>query len=415
MITNIHELIDACAKEMKCMDYSDICIQRHLFHWKNGLVSYMTGIGTVDFSPDVGRRYLEQLHPYHGTTQAASTKRSYRRSIWILINFQESGKIMLRPVPLKPITLNGEIGEAANKMLESLSTENQWANSTFKQHRNTLSNFVAGLYAKGVNRLADIRLEHVSSFIGEAHGSSKKERYSVVCHFSDYLNKIGLISLDLREGLGHLSKHIREKIPSVYSPEEVAKMEKSIEQSSAVGKRDYAIFMLAARLGLRASDIYSMRWDNIDWDSSKIVLYQHKTKQPIELPLLTDVGEALVTYARDARPKSNQAEIFLTCHAPYRALTTISVNGIISRIILGSGVDVNQRRFGTHSLRHTLASNMLKAGSGLPTISSVLGHESTETTMAYLRIDTDKLRELALDVPLVGENFYKEEGGAFYV
>ena len=192
-------------------------------------------------------------------------------------------------------------------------------------------------------------------------------------------------------------------------------MEKSIEQSSAVGKRDYAIFMLAARLGLRASDIYSMRWDNIDWDSSKIVLYQHKTKQPIELPLLTDVGEALVTYARDARPKSNQAEIFLTCHAPYRALTTISVNGIISRIILGSGVDVNQRRFGTHSLRHTLASNMLKAGSGLPTISSVLGHESTETTMAYLRIDTDKLRELALDVPLVGENFYKEEGGAFYV
>ena len=83
---------------------------------------------------------------------------------------------MLRSVPLKPITLYLFIGEAANKMLESLSTENQWANSTFKQHRNTLSNFVAGLYAKGVNRLADIRLEHVSSFIGEAHGSSKKER-----------------------------------------------------------------------------------------------------------------------------------------------------------------------------------------------------------------------------------------------
>ena len=113
-------------------------------------------------------------------------------------------------------------------------------------------------------------------------------------------------------------------------------VESSIEQSSAVGKRDYAIFLIASRLGLRVSDIAALTWNNIDWDNQSIILYQSKTKNPVELPLLNDIGEALVTYARDSRPKSTHKEVFLSAKAPYRPMTRISLNGVITRIMQAS-------------------------------------------------------------------------------
>jgi len=157
-----------------------------------------------------------------------------------------------------------------------------------------------------------------------------------------------------------------------------------------------------------------LTWDNIDWDKGKITLYQYKTKAPMELPLLREIGEALVTYARDSRPKSHLKEVFLTASAPYRPMTRISLNGVITRIMQSSGIDISSRRFGPHSMRHSLASNMLRQGTSLPVISGILGHESTQTTMEYLRVDIVNLRECVLDTPLVDEAFYLQKGGAFY-
>ena len=130
----------------------------------------------------------------------------------------------------------------------------------------------------------------------------------------------------------------------------------------------------------------------------------------MELPLLREIGEALVTYARDSRPKSHLKEVFLTASAPYRPMTRISLNGVITRIMQSSGID----RFGPHSMRHSLASNMLLQGTSLPVISGILGHESTQTTMEYLRVDIVNLRECILDTPLVDEAFYLQKGGVFY-
>ena len=134
----------------------------------------------------------------------------------------------------------------------------------------------------------------------------------------------------------------------------------------------------------------------------------------MELPLLREIGEALVTYTRDSRPKSHLKEVFLTASAPYHPMTRISLNGVITRIMQSSGIDISSRRFGPHSMRHSLASNMLRQGTSLPVISGILGHESTQTTMEYLRVDIVNLRECVLDTPLVDEAFYLQKGGAFY-
>jgi integrase len=127
--------------------------------------------------------------------------------------------------------------------------------------------------------------------------------------------------------LGYIIEHNRfpkrEKLPSVYNADEVKRIEDSVEQSGPVGKRDYAMLLLASRLGLRASDISKLKFSNIDWDHNKIVLTQYKTGKPVELPLLTKVGEAIINYLQYARPVSDFQEVFLSARPPYCTMNRI--------------------------------------------------------------------------------------------
>jgi integrase len=152
----------------------------------------------------------------------------------------------------------------------------------------------------------------------------------------------------------------------------------------------------------------------MDWDNNIIRLIQYKTKRAIDLPLLKDVGEAIINYLKYGRPVSGSSLIFLSARTPYRALTGVSVSSIINRIIKVSGVKINNRKVGPHAMRHTLASQLLGNGVSLPVISEVLGHEKTQTTMNYLRIDIGSLMRCTLDVPNVNPEFYRQKGGVFY-
>jgi integrase len=308
--------------------------------------------------------------------------------------------------------LNGEIGKIVEEHLDWLRKQRR-CDLTISNHRRLLSYFVEGLAQKGIHQIDDITEGAIIAFIDYAQ-TCKLEHFYAIRQFCTFLYDRGYTQTYLGYVLARNNFPQHEKLPSVYNSIEIRAIENTIEQSSAVGKRDYAIFVIASRLGLRVSDIASLTWSNIDWDNGKITLYQSKTKNPIELPLLKDVGEALVTYARDARPKSLHKEVFLSAKAPYRPMNRISLNGVITRIMQSSGVDTRSRRIGPHSLRHSLASNLLCQGTSISTISSVLGHESTQTTMEYLRIDVVNLKECTLDIPLVDNAFYAQKGGAFY-
>ncbi len=119
-------------------------------------------------------------------------------------------------------------------------------------------------------------------------------------------------------------------------------------------------------------------------------------------------------YLRNGRPHSTLKHIFLSLHAPYTAATKELVCGTIDRIVRKSGVNLRGRHHGPHALRHSLASAMLEDGTTIPVISETLGHNSTETTMAYLRIDVKSLLKCALPVPSVSSDFYEQKGGIFY-
>jgi integrase len=232
--------------------------------------------------------------------------------------------------------------------------------------------------------------------------------------FLIHLYENHFLQADLSASLRHFKWNRSKRLPSVYSIGEVSQIEASIRRSDATGKRDYAMLLLATRLGLRASDIAHLNFSNMDWERNTITLTQFKTGKEIILPLLAEVGEAIIDYLKYGRKSSQSDRIFLYTRAPFSPMENGAVSSAIQRVIETSGVEITGRRHGPHSMRHSLASRFLENKESMPVISEALGHNNTDTTMNYLRIDIASLRQCALDVPPVSSHFYKQKGGAFY-
>ena len=141
---------------------------------------------------------------------------------------------------------------------------------------------------------------------------------------------------------------------------------------------------------------------------------QYKTGNPLTLPLLSIIGNAIIDYLRYARPKSVSDKVFLSCRAPYAALNGGSVHGAIQAIFKSSGIELEDRHHGGHALRFSLAQRMLDKSTPIPIISETLGHSEVDTTRTYVRIDLSHMLGCVLDVPESKDHFYTQKGGWFY-
>src|SRR6266480_561792 len=188
-------------------------------------------------------------------------------------------------------------------------------------------------------------------------------------------------------------------IPSVWDQELIVRLLGAVDRSSAKGKRDYAILLLACRLGLRTGDIRTLKLDNLRWAESTIEITQAKTGTPLTLPLTIEVGEALIDYLKSGRPQSAHREVFLKVSPPFDPFgDNDNLHHIIKywRQLAGITFRCPQKR-GLHSLRHTLATRLLEKNTPLPTIAAILGHTSLESTRIYAKADVEALRSVALD------------------
>lgn len=405
---NIHVLMRECTEHLQCLGYSETCIIQHQKKWIEYLLPYLEEKSMVNYTSDIGEEYLDFILP----TLSLQPKRVLTRSVHILSAYLETGVIPKRIVHLVEHPLPGEIGQAAVVFLQHL-VEMRRKEVTVSKHRRIFSYFIEYLELNNKTKIAEIEDSDILSFINT--NRNFKDRYFVMRKFCQFLYTHKYTSKNLEYTLvgNHFPR--REKLPSIYSTDEIRQIEASVDQHDYVGKRDYAVLLLASRLGLRSSDIYSLKFANIDWEHNKLIFTQYKTGNPIELPLLAEVGEAIVNYLRYGRPVSYLQEVFLSARPPYRPMSRSSINRSVSRIISKSGVDISGRKFGPHSMRHSLASRLLSNGVSLPVISETLGHNNTRSTMEYLRIDVANLIKCTLDVPLVTPAFYEQKGGTFYV
>lgn len=160
--------------------------------------------------------------------------------------------------------------------------------------------------------------------------------------------------------------------------------------------------LIAVRLGLRASDICRLTFDNFKWEFNTIELTQEKTDECIVLPLLNDVGEAVIDYIKYSRPTVGDREVFLRLSAPIGPMKPPTLHSIVTFYINKAKILIPEgKKHGPHALRHSLASALLNNNTPMPVISEILGHTNSQTTSAYLKIDILHLRDYALDVPPV--------------
>lgn len=198
-------------------------------------------------------------------------------------------------------------------------------------------------------------------------------------------------------------------VPAHFPPDGIARLLAAVDRANPKGRRDYAMLLLACRLGLRASDICQLTFDSFQWDTNRVVLTQQKTGAPLTLPLLAEVGTAVIEYLQHGRPAVDDPVVFLRHTAPVGPLTAATRHSIVSTYLTRAGVAIPPgTHHGPHALRHSLASALLRQETPLPVISAILGHQDSRPTGTYLAIDLTQLRKLALEVPPIAAGWEGE-------
>jgi site-specific recombinase XerD len=200
------------------------------------------------------------------------------------------------------------------------------------------------------------------------------------------------------------------KLPTTYEESEIRRMIEAVDRASPTGKRDYVILLLAAEYGWRSKDIVMLRFDQIDWDKNVIRFTQSKTDMLVEYPLLTSVGNAIIDYMKNGRPDTGSDTVIVAAESNKKGkpISSPTVHSIVTRYMRKANItDWDKKKHGAHSLRHSLASNMLKRNVSMSVISTVIGHQRTETTKIYLSIDIDKLKQCPIRMSVLNSPFYQ--------
>jgi integrase len=271
------------------------------------------------------------------------------------------------------------------------------------------SRFLAYLVEVGVDDLAVLGVRDVSGFLLRQRGLRGKTVALLRSCLADFLGDMaaaGQAPAGLADRLPP-HRHVRhESDPHLWTAEEIRRLLAGIDRQSASGKRDYAMILTTARLGLRVSDLRGLELGDLDWRAKQITIVQHKTGRPLRLPLLDDVGWAIIDYIRGGRPETDCPKVFVKHRHPFDAFgCSSSVATRLPRHAARAGIEFPPDQVcGMHSLRGALAVAMIGGGTPIPVVSAVLGHASSDTTQAYyLRFDVERLRGCALDIEDVTE------------
>ena len=277
------------------------------------------------------------------------------------------------------------------------------AASTRRQRRTEAYQLLQWLRDQG-KTLATLTVTDLDAYVVRRSTSMRRtsiaEMASTLRSVLRYLHGSGRMPADLADEIQGPPIYALEGIPSTIRLDDVQRaLQATRLDRSALGRRDYAILMLLSTYGLRGGEILGLRLSDIDWRHERLHIRHLKTGAHSELPLLRDPADALLDYLKYGRPMTPVREVFIRACAPYRALTaSAALHHMLTRRLAAVGVSLTGKH-GAHVLRHSRAASLLRGGVSLKMIGDVLGHCSERSTAAYLKLATEDLRSVALELP----------------
>lgn len=253
-----------------------------------------------------------------------------------------------------------------------------------------------------IDDISNLKKIHCYNFINNLDYSLryKEELTYEVRRIIDWLYDNNKIDFDGHSLFPRIVGQSRSNLISYYNNDEIERLLNSVDITTSIGKRDYLILSILVYLGFRISDVVELKLSDINWNLNTISIVQQKTQNNLTLPLIDEVKYPLLDYLKNVGKDVDEDYIFITNNAPIGKYNSKGFWHIVTKYMDKANIDYTNKHHGTHSLRHSLASNLLKDNIPITTISSVLGHSAIKTTQKYLTIDTNNLKELSLEVNL---------------
>lgn len=401
---NLNELMDRVLADLKQERYADYTIGSYRQCY-NSLAKFIEGKNIVCYSNALAINYMRYKF---GITinglydQCPSNARSSIRALKLLADYSLHG------VQIKKRKFGGKPFECPDVFIsdfEAFKLECKSRNYAPMGEASlfwSLHQFLKFIEKEGLASSSEMTSIHILKFLSTQKDYSSRHIAATISRLRNYLRflyKEGIIEHDLCKYLPHMKITRDPFIPSVWEQTDVKKLLGSIDRHNPKGKRDYAILLVVARLGLRVGDIRKLKLSDLNWNRKLISIIMQKTKQQLELPLLEDVGWAIIDYLKNGRPQTDSDFVFIRHRAPYNRFADHNcLHKMLIRHMVKAKIEgMQDQKHGLHSLRSTLALALLENGTPLPVISEALGHQNIQTTRFYLKIDMNGLRNCVID------------------
>lgn len=364
------------------------------------LIAYALENGYSEYSPELGMAFFESEKDrgYKGDSTLGYRRATirhlnefvYGNSFW-----QRKPRNVFRYQSHKhksPLACPDQFSAMLEEFLQSIYREGL-KDVTIEQYRRTCIKLLQDIDSQGITDWKYIKAKNLTT--AYMNSSNKHHFVSYARRFFRYLLESSVVETDYTGILPTVPK--KKSIPSVYNEDEISQLLENMETITPQGKRDYAIVLVALRLGLRQSDIRLLRFENVDFMCSRIRLVQLKTSVALQLSMPDCVIQALQDYIKNGREESDSPYLFLNGYG--EAMTKHAISHIVARHFKNARIDVGSRHSGSHSLRMTFASQLVAENVPYEVVRVLLGHASRESTRHYVEFSIEGLRECALEVP----------------
>jgi site-specific recombinase XerD len=316
-------------------------------------------------------------------------------------HLQRQGVIV---APLAAASVERPISRLEQRYDRHLRKERGLTDATAEIYKREMRRFLLQRFCEKPLVLSKLSVADVSNFIVKGASSVGPKRAQLMVtalrSFFRFLIREGEIQVDLAVSVPTVPCRRQATVPRYISDQEVEQLLRSCNRSTPTGRRDYAILLLLARLGLRAGEVAALRLEDIDWRSGEIcVLGKGQVRN--RLPLLPEIGKALVAYLQGGRPRCPSRYVFLCMKGPHRGFGHASAVCQVVRFAI-SRAGLKPPFKGAHLLRHSFATSLLRKGASMAEIAELLRHRSPTTTEIYAKVDSESLRALARPWPTTG-------------